>query len=174
MRAAVADPAGFNRRVMGYLPRTFFLLVPVFAGIVALFYRRRAFSQHLIFALHLHAAVFLTQALSEGADYTYSTTISEAVGFLVGLFTIAYALLAFKRVYGERWTTIVAKSMGIAVVYAVVGITAVLATLAGVAHVTPFDSASPRSGQANPPAVSERETPRESNGEPRLLVPSNY
>jgi hypothetical protein len=85
-----------------------------------------------IFALHLHAVVFLTQACNEAAEYTHSAAVTGIAEFMVFLFTGGYVLLAFKRVYGERWTKVVAKSMGIAIVYAVVGIAAVIATLAAV------------------------------------------
>jgi len=58
LRSAAMDPRGLRARFLDRLPRVLFVLVPVFAGIVALFYRRRRFPQHLVFALHLHAAFF--------------------------------------------------------------------------------------------------------------------
>jgi hypothetical protein len=58
LRRAVADPAGFRRGLLEALPRMFFVLLPVFAGIVALFYHGRKYPEHLYFAIHLHAFVF--------------------------------------------------------------------------------------------------------------------
>jgi hypothetical protein len=129
MRAAVTDPAGFERRLMLDLPRMFFVLVPVFALIVSTFYRRRPFSQHLIFGLHLHAVVFLVAALPEAADYTYSLAVSGVAGVAALLFAIGYAVLAFKRVYRERWLATVSKTMGIGLLYGIAALVALLVTL---------------------------------------------
>jgi hypothetical protein len=129
MRAAVVDPAGFERRLMADLPRMFFVLVPIFAIIVSLFYRRRPFSQHLIFALHLHAVLFLVAALREAADYTYSANVSSFAGLAALVFAIGYAVLAFRRVYRERWAAVVAKSAGVGLVYGAAALGALLITL---------------------------------------------
>jgi hypothetical protein len=129
-RAALLDPAGFQRRLTENLPRTFFVLVPAFAAIVALFYRRRPFAQHLIFALHLHAAVFLLQAVHEAIEHTRSIRVAAVAAVILFTLTAAYALVAFRRVYRESWPRIVAKSAAIAVVYAIVGVVAVLGTIA--------------------------------------------
>ena len=130
MKAAVVDPAGFEQRLMRDLPRMFFVLVPIFAVIVSLFYRRRPFSQHLIFALHLHAVIFLVAALSEASQHTYSSTFSGLVGLAVMFFSIGYAVLALRRVYRERWLATVSKAMGIGVTYGAAALVALFITLA--------------------------------------------
>ena len=130
LRSAVHDPAGFQRRVLQNLPRALFALVPVFAAIVAMFYRRRPFSQHLIFALHLHAVLFLAAAVAEAADFTYSPILDGLVGLAVFVFFVRYALLAFKRVYGGRWRTIVLKTAGVATVYGTASLAALVVIFA--------------------------------------------
>jgi hypothetical protein len=129
LRAALLDPAGFRRRFLENLPRLLFALVPAFAGIVSLFYRRRPFSQHLIFALHLHAVVFLAQSVREAANWA-GRVVLGAVEFAVVLFVIGYALAAFRRVYGERWRRILAKAAAIAVLYAFAGMMGMIAAIA--------------------------------------------
>src|SRR5687767_4586455 len=52
-------PEGFRQRLFTIMPRVFFALLPVFAAIVALFYRRRNFPTALVFAVHLHAFAFV-------------------------------------------------------------------------------------------------------------------
>jgi hypothetical protein len=128
-RAAARDPDGFADRLTRNLPRTFFVLVPVFAGIAAIFFRRRPFTQHLVFALHLHAVVFLAQALRDGADFTYSTTAVTIVRRTVLLFIAIYALAAFKRVYGEPWGKTALKVASIGMVYGAAAVVALFATL---------------------------------------------
>ena len=119
LRAAVLDPAGFRRRVAEAVPRMLFALVPVFAGIVSLFYRGRQFSQHLIFALHVHTVVFLGQAVRASANFTGSLVAVYVTAAIVSLLVVGYALRAFRKVYAESWPWILAKAAAIAVLYAI-------------------------------------------------------
>jgi Protein of unknown function (DUF3667) len=132
LRSAVTDPAAFRRRVLENLPHTLFALVPIFAVIVSLFYRRRRFSQHLIFALHLHTVVFIAQALREFFNFTGSLTAVRIAGVIVTVVVIVYALLAFRRVYDEKWPRLLIKCAGIALLYLIVGLAALIATFAWV------------------------------------------
>ncbi|MEO5897440.1 MAG: DUF3667 domain-containing protein [Vicinamibacterales bacterium] len=129
LKPILMDPASFRRGFLDVLARVLFFLVPVFAGIVAVFYRRRRFSQHLLFALHLHAAIFLSLSIRELANLTRAAVVVGIFGVAALAWIVAYALLAFHRVYRESWLKVVAKSLGIAVLYFVVGITALLVAL---------------------------------------------
>jgi hypothetical protein len=121
MEPVIADPVGFRTRLMVTLPRVYFVLVPVFAAIVALFERRRRFLQHLVFALHLHAAVFLALAVSRLSHFGGSRVLAAVFGVAAFLFIVSYALAAFRTVYRDRWVWLVPKVAGIALVYAVAG-----------------------------------------------------
>jgi hypothetical protein len=99
------------------LPRALFVLLPVFAGIVALFFRRRRFSQHLVFALHLHAAAFVVFSLAQPLNLTRNPSIVAAAGILTLVLLSGYALVAFRTVYRESWGRIVVKAVAIAPVY---------------------------------------------------------
>ena len=99
LRSALLDPAAFQRRLLMNLPRALFALVPIFAAILALFYRRRPFSQHLVFALHVHAVIFLAQTVGEAADFTRSVSVEEVVSLVVLVYLTVYMLRAFKTVY---------------------------------------------------------------------------
>jgi hypothetical protein len=134
LRSAVADPAAFQRRLLQNLPRALFALVPVFAAILALFYRRRPFSQHLIFALHLHAVIFLAATVGDAADFTRSESVEEVVSLVALVYLTVYVLRAFKTVYRERWRSIVLKSAGVGIVYGVACLVALVITV-GVASV---------------------------------------
>jgi hypothetical protein len=130
LRPVVADPMAFRTRFLRTLPRVLFGLVPVFAGIVALFYRGRGFVQHLVFAVHLHAAIFITLAIRELSQLTRSLVVLQVCEVAAALVIVVYSLLAFRRVYAERWPRVLAKGAGIAAVYGVAGIAALLATMA--------------------------------------------
>lgn len=127
MQPMLDDREGLIRSFRATLPRALFVLLPVFAAIVALFYRRRPFSQHLVFALHLHAAAFVVFALVQPLNLTKSRTVASAAGILSLTVIGAYALAAFRRVYRERWGWILLKSAAIAPLYAVALVVTMLA-----------------------------------------------
>lgn len=129
LRPVVADPAGFKARFLQTVPRVLFALVPVFAAIVALFYRRRGFVQHLVFAVHLHAAVFITLAVRELSQLTGSLVVLRIFEVAAAVAIVVYGLVAFRRVYRERWPRVLMKGVGIATVYSVAGIAALLVTM---------------------------------------------
>src|SRR3954470_5466745 len=51
LRRVIDDPIGFRRGLQETMPRMLFVLLPLFAGIVALFYRGRKYPEHLYFAI---------------------------------------------------------------------------------------------------------------------------
>lgn len=126
LRPILTDPVGFRRQFVESLPRVLFVLVPVFAGIVALFYRRRPLPQHLIFAIHLHAMVFVTLAVRELSQLARSLIVLRVFELAAAVAIVVYALAAFRRVYGESWPRVLAKALGIATLYAVAGMCALL------------------------------------------------
>jgi hypothetical protein len=124
------DPAAFRRRVLETLPRVMFVLVPAFAGLLALFYRRRPFTVHLIFALHLHAFLFLAMTIPQLSNLTRNPRIAQAAGLMVGAAIVAYALAAMRRVYRDGWPKVVIKAIGLTASYAVLFLAGFLAALA--------------------------------------------
>jgi hypothetical protein len=117
MQSFLDDREGQIRAFRETLPRALFLLLPVFAGIVSMFFRRRRFSQHLIFALHLHATTFVLFSLVQPLNLTKNQAIVSVAGILMFVVLVVYALKAFRRVYQERWVWILLKSAAIAPLY---------------------------------------------------------
>lgn len=128
MRPILLDPEGFRQRYVQILPRVLFVLVPVFAGIVALFYRRRPFPQHLVFAVHLHTVIFIVLTLRELSQLARSALVLDIVEFAATVTIAGYGLIAFRRVYRESWWRVLPKALGIAFIYGIVGVIAMLAT----------------------------------------------
>lgn len=93
-------PATANERMArkfgDLLPRTMFLLVPVFALLLAGLYRGpgRFYAEHFVLALHLHAFAFLALGLER------LVPLAPLKLALLGWMG-AYAFLALRRVYGE-------------------------------------------------------------------------
>ena len=129
LRPTLSDPEGLRGRFLQLFPRVLFALVPVFAAIVAMFYRRRHFPQHLVFAVHLHAAVFVALTVRELSQLTGIVAVVRLFEVAATLAIGVYALRAFRRVYRESWLKIAAKGLGIGALYGVAGIAAMLATM---------------------------------------------
>ncbi len=130
MMPMLEDPQRQIREFRENLPRALFVLVPLYAAILGLFYRRRPFTQHLVFALHLHAAIFIAIVVPQLANATRSLRLVRVMGVLAMGVIAIYALLAFRRVYRESWPRILVKSVGLLVLYLTSLAAAVLATYA--------------------------------------------
>ena len=129
IRSLAEDPAGFRRRMFTIMPRVFFVLLPVFAGVVALFYRQHHFPTALIFAVHLHAFAFVVFAVSEALKLTGREHLAERLGAVLALAFAVYALKAFRAVYGGRWPITIVKATAIGFLYLIASVPAFMVIL---------------------------------------------
>jgi hypothetical protein len=118
LRRSIIDPAGFKRSILEALPRMLFALLPVFAAIVALFYRGRKYPEHLYFAIHFHAFVFLSLGVTELAKFTALPLLVAVMAAISLLGIPIYATLAFRGNYGGSLTMTLAKEVAIGTIYA--------------------------------------------------------
>ncbi len=91
-----------NDRVASYAGMAMFVLLPAFAGGLAMVFRYRGFSytEHLVFALHLHAFWFFTITLM-AVSMEWMFWLAWAAATVIPV----YAVLAFRRVYGgSAWS----------------------------------------------------------------------
>ena len=119
LQSALKDPPAFRARVFTIMPRVFFAMLPVFAGIVWLFYRRMRFPATLVYSVHLHTFAFLAFAISEAIKLTRSLSIAVPVGLGVLVAVAVYALRAQRAVFGDGWPSTIAKAAAIAVFYVI-------------------------------------------------------
>jgi hypothetical protein len=119
LRRAVSDPGGFKRGLLETMPRMLFALLPIFAGIVALFYRGRKYPEHLYFAIHLHAFIFLALGVSELVKFTRVPILVAIAGAIAVCWIPIYTTLAFRRVYGGSLVQTLVKEVGIGALYAI-------------------------------------------------------
>lgn len=105
LRLNEMDPVEAQRliseRFMTYLSTGVFLLVPLFAFYLKILYAgsRRYFVEHFVFALHLHAAVFLLAAVAAPLRWLLD---QGWVGRAMMVAVIVYTYLALARLHHQR------------------------------------------------------------------------
>ena len=110
LRGLVTDPEKVRAQLFTTMPRVFFAMLPVFAAILALFYRRRRIPTHLVFAARVHAFAFIVLMLAEAVKFTRNDIVQAVVGLAMVLIVLGYGLRALKAVYGDGWVRTVAKA----------------------------------------------------------------
>jgi hypothetical protein len=121
LERAAADNARLSRETQSLLPRAMFLLLPMFALLTHLAWRRRLphYPAHLYLALHIHAVWFGLLALLEIAAGFLPAAAAAGIGAAAFVYTVWYALAAARRVFRESWPRIILKSSAVAAVYGV-------------------------------------------------------
>ena len=118
VQALARDPAALNGALTEWLPRILFLLLPLFACLVALFHLglrgQMFFVDHLVFSLNFHSFAFVALLLAAGLAQLLAQWI---LGVLLLLVLGLYLLLAMKRFYRQRWPVTVLKFAGIGLIY---------------------------------------------------------
>jgi hypothetical protein len=100
--AAMRQRGTLITRMAAAIPNTMFVLVPLFAALVMLAFRRarRRFPQHLAFALHVHAFLFLALSVTLVRRFVQNVVPVSAAIELVCLTAVAiYLVRAMRRVY---------------------------------------------------------------------------
>ncbi|MDO9476382.1 MAG: DUF3667 domain-containing protein [Pseudohongiella sp.] len=102
-----------GQRLISNLGSAMFVLVPVFALMLQLFYgdQRARYAEHLVFALHLHCVFFLAMCLTVLAI--------PIIGQFIWLAVAVYTWMAVRRVYSCRWWSMALRLAGMFVLYAV-------------------------------------------------------
>lgn len=96
-----------------------FVLIPVFALLLKLFYirRKRLYFEHMIFSLHLHSFFFLFMLIFMIAGFFVSISI-----FWMILVFLLYGFLALKRYYQQSFRKTFAKLFLITFSYVIIGL----------------------------------------------------
>jgi hypothetical protein len=118
-----------NEAVIHWAPRAMFLLVPLFAALIAVAARRsgRNYPQHLYFALHVHAAWFFAGAVAAAARLAPWPPFTRAVSGVASVYAVVYFVLAFRRAYEASRVRAVVRTAAVAGTYAVAVILTLIA-----------------------------------------------
>ena len=113
---------------LSVLPQTMFVLLPLFALILKVFYvfKRRLYMEHLIVALHSHAFIFLSIlvlfALAALGGVSHSAWWSVPLGLATAaawIWIFVYLWLMQKRVYEQGWFFTTVKYCCVGICYGV-------------------------------------------------------
>lgn len=112
--------------LFGHMSTAMFLLLPIFALLLAIAYRKRTYGEHFLFALHLHSLAFLVLLLA-------LLPLPSWVEAILLIDLVVFSFLSLQRMYsGPAWLTVV-KGLLVAVVY--LGCLAVVTTALGIAAI---------------------------------------
>ncbi len=114
------NPAALNGPLTTWIPRILFVLLPLFAALLALFYRKQRkdflFVDHLVFSLTMHSFVFVALI---GAAILAQILAGGLVATITWIVISIYFLLSLKRFYGQGWVKTGLKFAGISFIYGV-------------------------------------------------------
>lgn len=105
-------------RGLKYMSWAFFLLLPVFASILGLFYYRRNqyYIRHLIFSIHFHSFVFIVFIFLTLLNMIFNNVSGWII--LAFLITIpVYLIISLKKFYGQGVIKVILKFTGISFIY---------------------------------------------------------
>lgn len=109
------------------LPRAMFLLMPVFALLTWMFYRRAQpyYVAHLYYSIHFHAFVFL--ALTVAVALTATGSFGSRIAALAPLAFLAYHYTGIRRVFGGSRLQTAWKATAIGMLYVIIMFTVMAA-----------------------------------------------
>lgn len=115
------DPAALNGPLTTWIPRVLFLLLPLYALLLAAFYWRQRkkffFVDHLIFSLTVHAFLFVVLIV----DIALAQMVSaDIVMWLTLIMLGVYIFISMKRFYEQGWIWTSIKFGAISFIYSVI------------------------------------------------------
>jgi len=126
------DLSPFVESVIEALPFMMFIILPIFALFLKLFYAfsKRFYTEHLVFLLHNHSFIYMLLMVQIGLgfgeeklltiDHWAAQTASGIFSFIsviLGFWMFTYVFLAVKRFYRQGWFATIFKSISLGFIY---------------------------------------------------------
>ncbi|MDP9124930.1 MAG: DUF3667 domain-containing protein [Pseudomonadota bacterium] len=110
---------------LGLAPYAIFVMLPAFAGIMMLAYRRRrmTYGEHFVFSLHLHAFWFLALMVNQ--------LVPDSLGSVLQLAVPVYGVWAMREAYGGGWGATIVRALLVTLLYCIVLLAASVALTLG-------------------------------------------
>lgn len=129
-RMAAEDPEGVNRLFVNRLAKAVILLVPLFAAVLALLYRKRRYVVHLVFSMHLHSFAFIALLAGMIVDWVVQTPDDGTPGGIGAILALAvYTFFALRRVFSQGRLVTVSKMVLLGIGYLTVMVGTVFVTM---------------------------------------------
>jgi hypothetical protein len=130
LKKITKDPKPFVIGIFSVLPQVLFLLMPLFALMLKVFYifKRRLYMEHLIIALHSHSFIFISLllitlvVLAQGAVREWAAWLYQPLEWLIFLmcwWVPIYLFLMQKKVYKQGWFFTTLKFCAIGLCYTI-------------------------------------------------------
>jgi hypothetical protein len=120
LERVVADSRSLNRAFEATLPRAMFVLLPVFALLTNLAWRKAQprYPTHLYVALHIHSAIFGAMlVVTIAVGLIQSDALATLVTFVLFGYVLWYGLTALHRVFGDTWPVTIVKASAVGMIY---------------------------------------------------------
>jgi hypothetical protein len=116
----------FITKVYQYASWSMFFLMPLFAFILYLVFRkkRKFYTEHLVYSVNLHTFFFMIAILALLLSIAFPTLLNK-IGGLIFLFTVVYSIIGIRNFYRTRWVSAILSSIGIFTIYGIC-VTAIL------------------------------------------------
>ena len=102
------------------IPRLMFLLMPLFALLLKLIFRKKKwfYVEHLVLSIHWHTFFFMVSLLLVAISLIFRVDVPGPISLII--FT-AFTLLSFRRVYNEKWIKTIFKTLQLFMLYTFIG-----------------------------------------------------
>jgi len=108
----------FTDSMLSYYSKAMFVLFPVFALIVQVFFRQTFYIGNLVFSMHLHSMAYIFLMIISPLEVMEQSHITFLLLQIPPvLYLTWYVLRAFKVVYQQAWWLIIIKTMAIYMIY---------------------------------------------------------
>jgi len=109
-----------------------FLLLPIFALVLKLFYRQSYYLAHLVFTVHLFSAMFIVFAIILSMEVSADRYIAVMlIQFVLLIYMLVYFVIALRVVYQQSWFKSILKFFALIIIFlAIIG-----AAINGAGHI---------------------------------------
>lgn len=103
-----------TKTILKNAPYAYFAFIPLYAFLLARVYRQRLmnYGEHLVFAMHLHAATFLVMLLFQALPSTFDILSIPSI--------LWHQFASFRRFYRGRWLPQLLRYLTVSIIYSVV------------------------------------------------------
>jgi hypothetical protein len=104
--------------MMDYYAKAMFVLFPIFALVVQMFFRRSYYINNLVFSMHIHSVVYITLLVIAPLEaFEQQSPLLLALQVPPFLYLVWYVFMAFRTVFKEQWKKIIIKASAAYMIY---------------------------------------------------------